>query len=104
MPNATENAFLFHVKRAFLQAAIYKTACEVQPHLPNIFDFGWSKLDNNVIPIMMSKPPKPENMHLNSFCSCKMYTCTSRCRCLTISAKVKCGISCLCEGKCSKEC
>ncbi|KAJ8912028.1 hypothetical protein NQ315_000521 [Exocentrus adspersus] len=41
----TDNAFKFHIGRAFLQCAIYKTAHLVRPNIPDIIQFGRFKKD-----------------------------------------------------------
>ncbi|KAJ8910140.1 hypothetical protein NQ315_016109, partial [Exocentrus adspersus] len=41
----TDNAFKFHIRRAFLQCPIYKTAHLVRPNIPDIIQFGRFKKD-----------------------------------------------------------
>ncbi|KAJ8915512.1 hypothetical protein NQ315_012393 [Exocentrus adspersus] len=47
----TDNAFKFHIRRAFLQCAIYKTAHLVRPNIPDIIQFGRFKKDGNISPV-----------------------------------------------------
>lgn len=97
----TEDAFSLHVKRAFLQCAIYKSASKIQPQVPKPTDFGYYIENNVLVPRMTPQEAKPSFLEITANCKCKLFTCTNKCKCL--KTNVPCNISCLCQGKCGAQ-
>ena len=93
----TEDAFTFHLMRALFQLAVYKQAVNSDSmHLPCVTDFGRCVRDNHLVPILMSKPPKPQSRKA-VFCKCSKQVCSSRCSCK--KAGVPCTAACSCLGQ-----
>ena len=56
---ATEDAFYFHVLRALYQLLMYRRAHLSDLALPTATTFGRTLINGKLVPILMSKPAKP---------------------------------------------
>ena len=65
-----------------------------KPSLPPVTDFGRTMTNGKLLPILQSKPPKP-NIKTTA-CKCKSSHCLRRCSCAR--AGVPCFIGCSCLG------
>ena len=71
----TEDAFHQHVLRAILQKSIGVMADKNNPHIPNPLEFGWCKENNELRPIMMTKPATPPDFATFAYCKTRMPLC-----------------------------
>ena len=98
----TSEAFAENVKRAHLQACVWKRATESDPPDMNPVDFGWKKNEDtkSLIPIMLPKDVElapPEVLQLIK-CSCASETPCGTLRCRCNSSRLSCTIFCACQG------
>jgi len=93
---ATEDAFYFHVLRALYQLLLYRRAHLSDRALPPATTFGRTLINGKLVPILMSKPAKP-NIDKTVSCMCKSSKCLKRCSCK--KAAVPCCVTCICLGQ-----
>ena len=89
----TEDSISFHLLCALYQLVVYKQAVDSDIHLPCVTNFGRCVQNNCLIPVLMSKSPKPVGVDVNS-CKCSKQMCTIRCSCK--KAGVPCTTACFC--------
>ena len=94
---ATEDSFYFHVLRALYQLIIYKRANQSELALPAVTDYGRAIVNERLVPVLMSKPGKPEIGKTVS-CKCQASRCLSK-SCSCAKADVPCCGTCACLGQ-----
>lgn len=91
----TEDAFYLHLLRSLHQMAVCKSAHISKPVHPIATAFGREIRNGKLVPIMMTKDPKPRAVQ-EKFCKCKKSNCLRSCLCAR--ANSKCVFACLCMG------
>ena len=103
LPPTTE-AYEQHVRRAHLQAAIWRSALEADPPVLNPAYYGWSisTHTSKLEPVALPANVLPESVlkMIKCGCSSSQPCATARCSCST--AHISCSIFCACSG--DKEC
>ena len=97
----TENAFELHVLRSLHQIAISKSAHNPSPAYPSAAMFGRKVVNGKLVPIMITKLPKPTELQDPKYCRCKKSKCRTR-RCFCVKEDIRCVIECKCAGKCPR--
>ncbi|CAH1796874.1 unnamed protein product [Owenia fusiformis] len=105
----TEDAFLQHTHRAMYQLAIFKLAYKTTMNLPSAIHFGREIKDGSLVPVLMTKPSKPDKKRMSlAICKCKMakssqgLLCQRNCKCKV--ANQECIAACPCgnqQDKCA---
>ena len=80
LPPTSDTARL-HIRRARFQAMIWKQAHVTNPTLPLPETMGWSRLNDKLVPKLMSQPPMSESCDELVNCGCKSGCTTMKCIC-----------------------
>ncbi len=99
----TKEAFEQHVRRAHLQAAVWRGALDSDPPDLNPQHFGWhmnldiNKLEPIALPAEVSPAPESVLKMIKCGCSSSQPCKTARCSCAT--ARISCSVFCACHGE-----
>ena len=91
----TEDAFYLYSLQALYRFGLFCRAHMSSLQLPSPLQYGRHVVENRLLPIMMTKPPKPPSVKTIS-CKCKSSKCLRNCACAKSS--VPCFIGCVCLG------
>lgn len=80
----TSDAARLHIRRAHFQAMIWKQAHLTNPTLPLPETMGWSRLNDKLVPKLMSLAPVPESCDEMVNCGCKSGCKTMKCSCRNV--------------------
>ena len=99
----TPGAWNEHLKRARCQAIIWQQDLDVNPRMPDPLQYGWTTLNDKLVPVLSQVPPAPESVSLLLRCKCgvgktgeKTALCMKRCSCK--KHDLVCTELCSCEG------
>lgn len=93
----TDDALCHHMKRAHLQAMLWKAADQKQPPNVNVEDFGWVVKDGVPHPVTMTRPAAPPGLLKVVACSCATSTPCKRKQCSCKNAGMSCTSFCKCQ-------
>ena len=91
----TSDAARLHIITVHFQAMIWKKAHLTNPTLPFAETMGWSRLNDMLIPKLMSLAPVPESCDKMVNCGCKSGCKTMKCVCQNVG--VPCTAACKCR-------
>ena len=85
-----------HCRRANYQCFLWKNALCAKPDVPTPDGNGWTIVDGEVQPVLMTQESAPKEMTELTTCKCKASRCaTDQCICKKVS--LSCTTMCLCE-------
>ena len=94
----TSGALLQHVLRAHYQCYIWRQAVIPMQSLLEPLDFGWEMSSWEYMPICTLEAIEPDEILINTTCSCKGECIENRCGCVKLNMKCsECGCSEFCE-------
>ena len=98
----TSEAFGENVKRAHLQASIWRKALDSDPPESDRLKFGWNKNEQlkALVPVMLPKevPLAPQDVLKLIKCSCESQSPCGTLRCGCNSSRLSCTVFCACQG------
>jgi hypothetical protein len=96
----TSDALNKHIQRSHYQALVWRQAAVQYPELPKPETMGWTLVDGELRPVLMSLPPVPAScMELS--CACSTRCITARCKCR--KARMGCTAACKCSDTCRND-
>lgn len=93
----TQNALIYHLKRASYQAAIWKKASFQMISPPSPDGHGWKVANDSIKILWMTDPYAPAEVLKVVACSCQASACNGG-RCSCYSSKLPCTDMCKCIG------
>ena len=93
----SKNGLIEHVKRACLQGGWLWKECVENVVIPNPTDWGWKKLDEQLVPVWQNSENCLKVEKLVETCTCKTGKCKN-CKCR--KNNVECLLFCDCERNC----
>ena len=94
----TSDALYWHIMRAHHQSMVWLKALEPQPYIIPPTQSGWKIEENEMIPILLTLDPIPEDCLKFISCKCKKQCSTQQCGCH--KAKLPCTGYCKCYEQC----
>ena len=91
----TSDAARLHIRRAHFQAMIWKQVHLTNPTLPFPETMGWSRLNDKLVPKLMTLAPVPERCDEMVNCGCKSGCKTMKCSCRNVG--LPCTGTCKCR-------
>lgn len=91
----TSDAARWHIQRAHFQSMIWKQAHVAHPVLPLPETMGWTKLNEKLVPKLMSLAPVPKSCDEMVKCGCKSGCKSKKCSCRNVG--LPCTGACKCR-------
>ena len=93
----TDDSLVLHLKRAHIQAMLWKAVDRNQPPNVDLCDYGWEMSAGTPSPVRASKPVGPPELLKVIACRCSSDTPCRRNNCNCSSAGLSCTTFCKCE-------